>query len=494
MSTNPRDIHEGRRAQDFFRKSIELCMDGNLKELKKSTEEYLESNINVINSRDILTSFKSEGKSLLHIAASSGHANILDYYLKLVPNITDLLNTADDKGFTPLINATISESDVMIASLIKKGVDVNKCNKDGACATHFAAGDGSVNRLTILKAAGADLTIASKAGTPLHWAAGKGRSDAIKYLVNNGCDVNSSEGTVPAVIMAAGASCEEGTQFLVESGADVGHLLLGNITLLHICSEHGLLSAVKSILNTKGGAKCASIETTDGNSPLFLAAMANHKDVAILLIPYSINTTGGRYTIADIDEIMLEGKRRMEIWNDKEEAEKLKKEQEEADAKASIDKPSTCSVRIENELASLQIASGPEALSESEKWKTKANQFYMEKNFSAAISAYNEAIKLNGQSATLWSNRSACYLTMGDATNACHDAEICRRLDTKWVKGCYRLAMARIALGLFEDAAVAAFEGCKLDESNTELKKTLQLAVKLGQDEHRKKLAEKSSL
>ena len=89
----------------------------------------------------------------------------------------------------------------------------------------------------------------------------------------------------------------------------------------------------------------------------------------------------------------------------------------------------------------------------------------------------------------LWSNSSARFLALGDHWLALRDAEVCRRLAPTWAKGCYRLAVARLELGLFEDAAVAAFEGCKLDEGNKELKALLQRAVELGREEHQRKLA-----
>ncbi len=47
----------------------------------------------------------------------------------------------------------------------------------------------------------------------------------------------------------------------------------------------------------------------------------------------------------------------------------------------------------------------------------------------------------------------------------------------------------RLALDQFEDAAVAAFEGCKLDDKNEELKALLKLAVKRGQQAHQKTLS-----
>ena len=88
--------------------------------------------------------------------------------------------SADNAGFTPLINATISESIPIMKMLINLGANVNARNNDGATAAHFAAGDGAVERLQILCEAGADLTLLSQSGTPLHWASGKGHVDALR--------------------------------------------------------------------------------------------------------------------------------------------------------------------------------------------------------------------------------------------------------------------------------------------------------------------------
>ena len=67
--------------------------------------------------------------------------------------------------------------------------------------------------------------------------------------------------------------------------------------------------------------------------------------------------------------------------------------------------------------------------------------------------------------------------------------QICRRLLPVWPKACFRLAKARLALKLFEEAAVAAFEGCKLDDTNVDLKNLLRECVSLGKKDHQRKLA-----
>jgi tetratricopeptide (TPR) repeat protein len=123
----------------------------------------------------------------------------------------------------------------------------------------------------------------------------------------------------------------------------------------------------------------------------------------------------------------------------------------------------------------------------AEEYKNKGNQFFKDKNFAEAANAYTTAIQLNNKNATYWSNRSSTYLALKLPNLALQDAEICRRLNPDWPKGCYRLAAARLALTHYEDAAVAAFEGCKLDNNNKELKEILQKAVKLGREEHEAK-------
>jgi Flp pilus assembly protein TadD len=127
--------------------------------------------------------------------------------------------------------------------------------------------------------------------------------------------------------------------------------------------------------------------------------------------------------------------------------------------------------------------------------KEKGNVAFAAKNYKSAVTFYSEAIAKHGNNHTLWSNRSACYLALDDNILALRDAETCRSLAPKWAKGCYRLAMARLALNMYEDAAVAAFEGCKMEEGvsakdKEELKELLVRCVKSGQDAHKAKQAE----
>lgn len=58
--------------------------------------------------------------------------------------------------------------------------------------------------------------------------------------------------------------------------------------------------------------------------------------------------------------------------------------------------------------------------------------------------------------------------------------QVCRRLKPDWAKACYRMAIARMALGLYEDAALAAWE---VRQPVRTLHKIISLAESVGGEE-----------
>lgn len=510
MSSDAENYRIAKEQQEVFRDVIKNCMEGKVDELKTLQQEFLSKNPSYT-AEEFFTGFQSEGRTLLHIAASSGHNSVFEHIIGNLSSPGKHINLKDEKGFTPLINATISESDTIMEALIKLGADVNARNRDGASAIHFAAGDGSVSRMELLCSAGAQLDQLSQAGSPLHWAAGKARSDAIKYLLEKIQSTSGSKASevinqvskegLPAVLMAAVASCDLGVSYLVQAGADIGKIVSGNLTTLHICAEHGLAAAVEAIVYTESGLRCCAVQTTDGNTPLQLAAMGGHRDVVSILVPYSdlsylsnepsfkelpIGSTVFSDKTVPVSEalincILAEGVKHLEQWH---EQQKVKTEMAAAEAENTEFKKMTSA-------ASTSETVTPETEAAAEKHKEAGNVHYKAGCYQEAVDAYTEALYLNKFNATYWSNRSAVYLSMKQPEKALKDAEICRHLNPNWSRGCYRLASARLALKQYEDAAVAAFEGVKLDEGNKELKALLQRAVLLGQEEHKRSIAKK---
>ena len=58
-----------------------------------------------------------------------------------------------------------------------------------------------------------------------------------------------------------------------------------------------------------------------------------------------------------------------------------------------------------------------------------------------------------------YSNRSAAYLSKGDASNALQDAEQCITINPSWAKGYSRKGAALHALKQYDDALAAYEEG-----------------------------------
>jgi ankyrin repeat protein len=453
-------------------------MDGKESEVQRKIEEYLRSNTK-ITGQEMVLGFKSEGKTLIHIAASSGHVGIVDIILNTCTIKSQVVNLADDRGFTPLMNATLSESDECMTALIKAGAKINSVTKDGASALHFAAADGSIERMRLLFEAGADVKQMSSSGTPLHWAAGKNAVHAVKYLITKRAPIETTAkkslyGTIPvtpAILMAAVCRTDDGVCELIKAGAFVGHIISGNVTLLHVCAENNHINAVDLILKDSEGSKSAIVKSAHGNTPIELAAMHGGKKVVELLLPFSPEAG------STVEEVLDKGPGLLKEWEEKRE-----KQEKEDSVFGTIVKETVPTHEVE----SIDPAVDEAAIVKAEEWKGKGNEAFKVGKYEEALAGYTEAIKCQGDNAILWSNRSATYLSLKKPRDALVDAEVCRGLRPDWDKACLRLAKARLACGLYEDAAVAAFEGLKLDNQNKTLKALTQQAVKMGKEAHLK--------
>jgi len=477
---NEADFALYKEAQSIFKASIEAIMKGDKEAFMSICTSFLSRNIHV-RALDFFSEFKSEGKTLLHVAASSGHTHMVQAIFDRCEagDHKTLCGLRDDNGFTPLMNATVSESLPLMMFLVQQGADVNAQNKDGVAAIHFAASDGSLERMEYLVDKGAKVDLPSGGGTPLHWAAGaKNGAAAVSFIAARCNDLNAVNAHgATAVLAAAAAGYDDTVGALVNAGCDIGAIYSGNLTLLHICAENGLINAVRAIAATPTGSKCLSIETEDGNWPIHLAAMVRNREVVAHLLPLYTQSGLMDAQKSTIESLMEDGTIRMQAWN--------KKHGDNNEAKDKTDGSSSSTA----DLSAINMGPAADEASarEAEALKATGNEHYKLKEYEQAIAAYTRALEKQGDNKAVWSNRSACFMSIKDHQSALRDAEVCRHLDPSWVKGCYRLAAARLALGLYEDAAVAAFEGCKLDEGNAELKALMQKAVRLGQQAEKEK-------
>ena len=85
-----------------------------------------------------------------------------------------------------------------------------------------------------------------------------------------------------------------------------------------------------------------------------------------------------------------------------------------------------------------------------------------------------QAIELDGSQHTFFSNRSAAYLSNGQAQEALGDAVKCIELKGDWAKGYSRKGAALHAQKKYDEAVEAYNEGLKIDPSNAGLKSGLE--------------------
>jgi hypothetical protein len=89
------------------------------------------------------------------------------------------------------------------------------------------------------------------------------------------------------------------------------------------------------------------------------------------------------------------------------------------------------------------------------------NDHYALHHWDAAILHYTKALDSHGVDATLWSNRSACYLQKSWFAQALHDAERSVALRPDWHKGWSRKAAALLGLRRYAEAEAAYKEALR---------------------------------
>uniref|UniRef100_A0A4W6FC42 Euchromatic histone-lysine N-methyltransferase 1b n=1 Tax=Lates calcarifer TaxID=8187 RepID=A0A4W6FC42_LATCA len=138
-----------------------------------------------------------EGFTCLHLAAKSGHYNIVEHLLS-----TGLINIncQDDGGWTAMIWATEYKHVDQVKLLLSKGADISIRDKEENICLHWAAFSGSVEIAELLLNANCDLQAVNIHGdSPLHIAARENRLDCVTLFLSRGADVflKNREGETP---------------------------------------------------------------------------------------------------------------------------------------------------------------------------------------------------------------------------------------------------------------------------------------------------------
>jgi tetratricopeptide (TPR) repeat protein len=104
-------------------------------------------------------------------------------------------------------------------------------------------------------------------------------------------------------------------------------------------------------------------------------------------------------------------------------------------------------------------------------YHSEGNNFFKAKSYAEAIAKYSEAIELDSNDVTFFSNRSACYAALSDWEHAAADGRQCVIVDKSFVKGYFRAALALQSSGNLDAALDYVKRGLGIESSNADLKR-----------------------
>ncbi|XBI86306.1 hypothetical protein VPH35_094288 [Triticum aestivum] len=275
----------------------------------------------------------------------------------------------------------------------------------------------------------------------VNYALGAGNLDIVRYLLDHDADPEKpGEHGATALHVAAGAGMCEMIEVLLSKGADVNsvsfcgtplHAAICNkamaihytplIAAIHVCS----LKCVKLLIKAGVGPLTPLIAAADdGLTDFYKPLLAAGADP-------DVRDDGGQLPI----EIAARNNRRKDVevlfpvtsripyvrdW--------------------SVDGILAYVKSVPNEEDDPLYKMGPAYL------KSKGNKAYKRKDYVSAINFYNMATKLDPEDVTLHSNRSICWINLGEGDKALETAEMCRIIRPDWPKACYRQGAAQMFL------------------------------------------------
>lgn len=133
-----------------------------------------------------LSFFTSHAQDIFD-ASRAGNTELIK---KLVHENPDIVNEANDSGFSPLILATYRNQFQTVNLLLELGADVNYLSQEGT-ALHAAAYKGQLEYAKLLIENGSDVNLLTEQKmSPLIYAVQSKNIELIQLLVNEGADVS----------------------------------------------------------------------------------------------------------------------------------------------------------------------------------------------------------------------------------------------------------------------------------------------------------------
>lgn len=214
----------------------------------------------------------SDGATALHWAVRSGDDRVVAMLLEAGAQAT----TATRLGVTPMALAAAGASAATIEALVRAGAAPDAASREGETALMTAAAAGNLAAVRALLALGANPNAIEtwQGQTALMWAASANRADIVTALLNAGANPR-----VAATAFPGQPRLPRGGGIAIQSAHS--NFPKGGLTALHFAAREGALAAVRALADGR-----ADLDATDpdGITPLYLAIINAHFDVAALLI------------------------------------------------------------------------------------------------------------------------------------------------------------------------------------------------------------------
>ncbi|XP_050088473.1 ankyrin repeat domain-containing protein 12 [Anopheles aquasalis] len=236
-------------------------------------------------------------KSALHYCSSAQDIAAAASVAMVAP---ELIESADEDGFTPLHLAVIQGNLQLVNLLLANGADVNALDNEGHSVVHWATVCGEVEALRAVLSSGADVSTPDiNGGSPLHYAAqmcganyeGKTARASAKLALeilstllshpDTSVEVEDKDGRQP-LLWAASAGSAKAVLALIKAGAHVESADKDGLTALHCAASRGHTECIDTLINLCG----AHTDQIDSNgcTALHYAVTLGHADATSLLL------------------------------------------------------------------------------------------------------------------------------------------------------------------------------------------------------------------
>ncbi|XP_044410650.1 protein TANC2 isoform X4 [Triticum aestivum] len=283
----------------------------------------------------------------------------------------------------------------------------------------------------------------------LHIAASKGSLEVCRYLVEEllvDVDLVDKEGRTPLLF----ATYHNGgtAEYLLDHGANQDKADHDGSTLLHYAAELGNCEMVELLL-----AKGAYVEPVSAcGTPLHVAAGKGHYGAMKILLDHNADAganlkEAAAYTTLHAEKVVSDYF--------------LNCIMEDVDANRDV--PFDQGPMLKREIVTSGLIS-------------RGSNSLKNKDYVVAAKLYSKAMVLDPDDAVLFSDRSLCWLQLGDGKKALLDANRCRKMRPHWPKACHRQGEALMLLKDYEGASERFWDGLKLDPVDTDIEDALRIS------------------